>query len=194
MKKGFIGSIGDDLPSLIPLFFALMIFFVGLAFAFTTINTKNITINTYVDSLTIAKTALSDASYSNYDEFLETNKSLVTLSNYIYGLIYFDDPEFNLESFFEGNLQDAFIKLCSNKNILLKEDFMLTSSGTTQEYCEDEKTFLITSSSVKEKLDADDSYSIFVDFKHKKYFYYTYPVTLLTPLGYKVVYLLVLVW
>ncbi|PIU22589.1 MAG: hypothetical protein COT14_00330, partial [Candidatus Diapherotrites archaeon CG08_land_8_20_14_0_20_30_16] len=76
-SRGFIGSIGDDLPSLIPLFFALMIFFTALAFAFTTINEKNATINTYLDSLTIAKTALSDGSFASLSEFQNTGKNIV---------------------------------------------------------------------------------------------------------------------
>lgn len=40
MKKGFIGPLGDDLPSLIAIMLALTLFFSGLTFAMQTFNTK----------------------------------------------------------------------------------------------------------------------------------------------------------
>lgn len=40
-KKGFIGPIGDDLPSLIPLVFALMIFFSVFTFTWNVFDQKN---------------------------------------------------------------------------------------------------------------------------------------------------------
>lgn len=192
-KKGFIGSIGDDLPSLIPLFFALMIFFSALAFAFTTINERNATINTYIDSLTVSRSALSDGSFASLDEFAESKKSLVTLSNYIYGLIYLPSSgEYNFESMFEYNLNDAFVKECGN-DIKLADDLVITSKGVVPSCSSsDEKPFFLMSSGVAENI--DDPTMILQDLKHKKYFYYLYPVTLLTPNGYKVLYLIVLVW
>ena len=39
-QRGFIGSIGDDIPSLIPLTFALVIFFAAFAFAFNAFDQK----------------------------------------------------------------------------------------------------------------------------------------------------------
>ena len=96
MRKGFIGSIGDDLPSLIPLFFALMIFFAGLAFVFTNINDKNTQMNAYLDSLTIAKSALGKSSFSSHEDFMNTSKDLIVLSNYMFGLISPSNENFSL--------------------------------------------------------------------------------------------------
>jgi|GEM_PF-3595741 len=191
-SKGFIGSIGDDLPSLIPLFFALMIFFGAMAFAFTTINEKNVTINTYIDSLTVSRSALSDGSFASLDEFVSSQKSLVTMSNYIYGLIYLsNENDFDFENIFLYDIEDVFVKQCDN-DIKLSDNLVLTQSVITETCSGDEKPFLVMSSSVLEN--KSDPSIILQDIKHKKYFYYLYPVTLLTPNGYKVLYLLVLVW
>ena len=196
-SRGFIGSIGDDLPSLIPLFFALMIFFTALAFAFTTINEKNATINTYLDSLTIAKTALSDGSFASLSEFQNTGKNIVTMSNYLYGLVYIpkDNLSFDFESLLGENINDAFIQACKDGNIKFSDNTILTTEGVKNTNCDDDDDsyFLLSSSNVKEKLN-QGGYDLLEDLKHRNYFYYLYPVTLLTPIGYNIVYLLVLVW
>jgi hypothetical protein len=200
--KGFIGSIGDDLPSLIPLFFALMIFFGALAFAFTTINEKNSTINTYIDSLTIAKSALSDGAFASLSEFNETQSSFVTLSNYMYGLIYLpDDAEYDFESLFEYDVKDIFVKECdNNKSMNLYADLYVDNTGLVDsDPCSgagrEWQNFLIASPSALEKINVEeDSYGLLQEIKNRKYFYYLYPVTILTPVGQKVVYLIVLVW
>lgn len=196
-SRGFIGSIGDDLPSLIPLFFALMIFFTALAFAFTTINEKNATINTYLDSLTIAKTALSDGSFASLSEFQNTGKNIVTMSNYLYGLVYIpkNNPSFDFEELLEGDIKNAFIQACKKGNIKFSDNTILTTEGVKNTNCDgdDDSYFLLSSSNVKEKLN-QGGYDLLEDLKHRNYFYYLYPVTLLTPIGYNIVYLLVLVW
>jgi len=198
-KKGFIGSIGDDLPSLIPLFFALMIFFAALAFAFTTISEKNATINTYIDSLTIAKTALSDGSFASLSEFQNTGKDLVSMSNYLYGLIYIPkgSSDFDFEELLRQNIKDVFIQACNQGALKFNDSLVLTKKGISNTaYCDDENLgsyFFVANSNVKNELEQSD-FDLLEQLKHKKYFYYLYPVTLLTPIGYKVVYLLVLVW
>ncbi len=198
--KGFIGSIGDDLPSLIPLFFALMIFFASLAFAFTTINERNVLINTYIDSLTIAKTALSDGSFASLDEFRATQNNIVTMSNYIYGLIYLptdaaSQKNFNFEENLKGNIKDSFVGICANGDIALNSNLGINTTGGTSTPCDivENGRFYVASSSVEEKLN-DASVNLLDSIKNRKYFYYLYPITLLTPNGYQVVYLLVMVW
>lgn len=198
-KKGFIGSIGDDLPSLIPLFFSLMIFFAGLAFAFTTINDRNTVINTYVDSLTIARTALSDGSFASIEEFLKTQKDLVTMSNYFYGLIYLDpnNPNFNFESLFDNDFSNVFIMSCNSNDGLSNTTILSYLSDpqikiTNNEYdnCIPEKYF-VYSASINDKINDPN---LLQEIKSRNYFYYLYPVNILTSNGYKVVYLIIMVW
>jgi len=202
--KGFIGSIGDDLPSLVPLFFALMIFFAALAFAFTTINNRNATINTYIDSLTIARSALGSGAYYNLTDFLNSQKQIVTMSNYFYGLIYLSPSESttnNFEDVFSNEeLKSVFIQECSDNAIYLPTDsssgIKISKDGVKKpgQPCDDGNAFFVASSSVSEAIDSGNLQSLLQDIKHKKYFYYLYPVTLLTPNGYLVVYLMVMVW
>jgi hypothetical protein len=187
MKKGFIGSIGDDLPSLIPLFFALMIFFAGLAFVFTSINDKNSQMNAYLDSLTIAKSALGKSSYSSYDDFINTSKDLVVLSNYMFGLI---SPK---EDFvIPDDYTEFFIKDCGN-GIMFNEDFKIPETID----CDDVNYYFKSSKSVLNKLDEDyyNDFGNFIEYvKTRNYYQYVFPVTLYTLEGYKVVYLYVLTW
>src|SRR3989344_5355362 len=53
-KKGFLGPIGDDLPSLIPLVFALIMFFYAFTFAWNTFDKKNENFNDSKDILDLA--------------------------------------------------------------------------------------------------------------------------------------------
>jgi hypothetical protein len=193
--KGFIGSIGDDLPSLIPLFFALMLFFGALAFAFTTINERNSLINTYIDSLTIAKNALSDGSFADLNEFKATQNNIVTMSNYIFGLIYLpsnksDQEGFDFESMLAQDFHQSFVGDCSNGDIALNFNVAITNNNSDN--CSVNDYFYVSSSSVQEKINNNEN--LLQNIKSHKYFYYLYPVTLLTHNGYQIVYLLVIVW
>lgn len=190
MNKGFIGSIGDDLPSLIPLFFALMIFFAGLAFVFTSINEKNSQMNIYLDSLTIAKSALGKSNFANHNDFMNTSKDLAVLSNYMFGLI---SPKNNFS--IPNNYKDFFVKECNDGTIIFNNSFSIPENKYS---CNaSENLYLKTSKTVLDKL--DDEYrgdlELFIEYiKTRKYYQYIFPVTLYTSDGSKVVYLYVLTW
>jgi len=196
-KKGFIGSIGDDLPSLVPLFFALMIFFAALAFAFTTINNRNAVINTYIDSLTIAKSALSDASFSTLAEFKSTQSNIVTMSNYIYGIVYIpDDATFNFENDLQNNFENVFVQDCDDNAFKISEGKYINKLGNLQQsgscIADLNTSYLAGSSSAMQKLTSGDS--LYNEIIHRQYYYYIYPVTVLTPKGYMILYMFILVW
>lgn len=53
--KGFLGPIGDDLPSLIPLLFALLIFFGTFSFSYSVFSRKNADFARDIDVLNISK-------------------------------------------------------------------------------------------------------------------------------------------
>lgn len=189
MRKGFIGSIGDDLPSLIPLFFALMIFFAGLAFVFTNINDKNTQMNAYLDSLTIAKSALGKSSFSSHEDFMNTSKDLIVLSNYMFGLISPSNENFSLPN----DYKEFFIKECEDGNIIFNNKFSIPENSI----CYDGNIYFKSSKAVLNKLDTDyyNNFPNFIEYvKTRKYYQYIFPVTLYTLEGYKVVYLYVLTW
>jgi len=76
-KKGFLGPIGDDLPSLIPLIFALVIFFSTFTFAFTVFNQKNSDFQSDLDVMNIARVLKGTNLISSIEDF---QKSCATLN------------------------------------------------------------------------------------------------------------------
>jgi len=56
MNRGFLGPIGDDLPSLIPLLFALMMFFYVFTFTWNVFDQKGAAFNDSLEALRVANT------------------------------------------------------------------------------------------------------------------------------------------
>lgn len=70
-RKGFLGPIGDDIPSLIPLLFGLIVFFATFSFALTTFTQKNMAFTADRESLEVANTLKSDSYLGSHKEFLQ---------------------------------------------------------------------------------------------------------------------------
>lgn len=68
-SRGFIGPIGDDLPSLIPLLFGLMIFFSMFTFTFKTFDDKTAAFQDDLDALKIASSLRGNNFIFNYAQF-----------------------------------------------------------------------------------------------------------------------------
>jgi len=62
MQRGFLGPIGDDLPALIPLLFALVVFFSVFTFAFTSFDQKTQLFQMHLTAINIGRT-IKGASY-----------------------------------------------------------------------------------------------------------------------------------
>jgi len=90
-QRGFIGAIGDDLPSLVPIFFSLLIFFATLSFVFITVNERNNYIEGYFESISISKSILGSSFYSGYDDFYYKVSNISTSEKFVAGLIYGPD-------------------------------------------------------------------------------------------------------
>ncbi|MFW5902267.1 MAG: hypothetical protein ACOCTT_00050 [archaeon] len=60
-NKGFIGPIGDDLPSLIAIMLALTLFFTGLTFAMRTFNTKQRDVRLMQGGLDVSRAIVGDS-------------------------------------------------------------------------------------------------------------------------------------
>ena len=76
LNKGFLGPIGDDLPSLIPLLFALLIFFATFSFSYTTFSQKNTGFQRDLDVLNIARVLKGTNYISGYVAFQDACNSL----------------------------------------------------------------------------------------------------------------------
>ena len=69
MQRGFIGPIGDDIPSLVPLLFGLLVFFATFSFALGAFTQKNRDFAADRESLEIANTLKSDSYIGSVKEF-----------------------------------------------------------------------------------------------------------------------------
>jgi hypothetical protein len=106
LKRGFLGPIGDDLPSLIPLVFALTIFFTVFYLTFSTFNERNIDFDNDTSAIQIGA-ALRGAGLINSSESFDKLCKKVNIRNidYMAGIILAENYEQNFieyEEFLEG--------------------------------------------------------------------------------------------
>lgn len=86
--KGFIGPIGDDLPSLIPLLFALIIFFSTFSYAISITTAKNAALDSDLALLKVARVLRSNGYITDRENFGILCKTVNIRSiNYKAGLV-----------------------------------------------------------------------------------------------------------
>ncbi len=86
-RKGFLGPIGDDLPSLIPLLFALVIFFSTFTFAFKVFDDRNQDFDDDLTVLRISRVLKTNGYINSFENFEELCQSLgITHLNFRAGL------------------------------------------------------------------------------------------------------------
>ncbi len=91
-SKGFLGPIGDDLPSLIPLVFSLVLFFTTFTFAFNAFESRNSYFDDSVNILTISSSLKQGSYILNHSQFLESCNGLsVSRLNFKVALVSLDD-------------------------------------------------------------------------------------------------------
>jgi hypothetical protein len=81
-QKGFIGSIGDDLPSLIPIFLGLVVFFSVFLGVFNDYNQKNKVYTLNQEAVEISMQLKSDPVIVDYDHFMEKCNSIKSTKNW----------------------------------------------------------------------------------------------------------------
>jgi len=80
-QKGFIGPIGDDLPSLVPIVVSLLLFFTIFSVTLSVYNSKNTDIREQTDMLSAARIMKGDSIILSIDEF-KTRCDTVKMKNY----------------------------------------------------------------------------------------------------------------
>jgi hypothetical protein len=132
-QKGYIGSIGDDLPSLVPLLFGLMMFFAVFSFTLDLFNEKKLLFDREFEVMRIADglryngyivELYSDdstiASFNNLCSSLIVSrvKYVAGLTNYLTAPLESGVPEsfdvFSQELYYEGDGSGIGSNLCSN--------------------------------------------------------------------------------
>lgn len=83
LEKGFLGPIGDDLPSLIPLLFALLVFFSTFSFSFGVFNTENTSFQEDIGVLNVSRILKGTNYITSYDDFVQKCAS-INISNIKY--------------------------------------------------------------------------------------------------------------
>jgi hypothetical protein len=192
-QKGFIGAIGDDLPSLVPIFFSLLIFFATLSFVFITINERNTYIEKYFESISVSKEILGSSFFSGYGDFESKIFNISTPENFATGLVY--SPDLLI---YDNYLdKDLFVNLFVDDTnsieyqlpyfdpIMEYKDYYCTVEKQKCETAYDKQAFFYTN---QNELDLEKI------FKNNTPFQYLYPVSLSTSKGVINVYLYVLVW
>ncbi|MEK6941411.1 MAG: hypothetical protein AABW85_00965, partial [archaeon] len=80
LEKGFLGPIGDDLPSLIPLLFALLVFFSTFSFSFGVFNTENTSFQEDIAVLNVSRILKGTNYITSYNDFAQKCAS-INISN-----------------------------------------------------------------------------------------------------------------
>ena len=103
--KGFLGPIGDDLPSLIPLLFALVLFFAAFTSAFNTFDKRNSEFQVTLGVMRVASILRSDSYIAGHDEFVDLcSRVNVSDVKYMAGLLELpldptqDSPRIEIEN------------------------------------------------------------------------------------------------
>ncbi len=189
-SKGFIGAIGDDLPSLVPIFFSLLIFFGTLSFVFVTLGERNSYLEKYFESISVSKEILGSSFYSGYTDFDMRVKGVNTTEKYAVGLIY--NPELLGNNIFD---EAYFIQSFDNQGA---EEFLIPTTENIffctvkKSICEAQLDFNYFA--YFNDPDFISPFDLEIIFKNSEPLTYLYPVTLSTSKGSFNVYLYVIVW
>ena len=87
LDKGFIGPIGDDLPSLIPLLIGLVMFFSTFTLTFNSFDERNQEFDNDLEVMRLSRTLQANSYIYSYDNFEQLcNQIGVVKLNYVAGL------------------------------------------------------------------------------------------------------------
>jgi hypothetical protein len=85
--KGFLGPIGDDLPSLVPLLIALIIFFSTFTFTFNVFSSRSSDFRADIDSLNVTRMLRSNSYVTGYPNFNSLCSSITVSGTKYYAFV-----------------------------------------------------------------------------------------------------------
>ena len=110
IKKGFIGAIGDDLPSLIPIFLGLMIFFSVFLSTYNVYKDNTDLYSLKSEAIAVASIMKEEPVVLNVDFFKKSCNKVNTKYNWNAFLVDFDLNSDNYVSLTKENLDDNILK------------------------------------------------------------------------------------
>lgn len=154
-SRGFLGPIGDDLPSLIPLVFALIMFFYAFTFAWNVFDSKNTAFNDNLAILELASVLRANSYVAGHEQFLESCSKAQSIKRIKFraGLIglsvnpltpapdaeHFEGFENVLDGIFYEQIEDALEFQCENTDESLPDRYNVRffPLALQREYCLD---------------------------------------------------------
>jgi len=174
-KKGFIGAIGDDLPSLIPIFLGLIIFFAVFLSSYNTYKTNTGLYSLEQEAISISMILKSEPLISDYNIFMKTcnkvstnkkwNAFIVDLPldvnqqevlninniNQLYGQqikIFIDDPQ--KKYICDNNLENLTYILNINDSITKKITYLYPITLQDGKYAKPARLYVVVSEEQKD--------------------------------------------
>jgi hypothetical protein len=116
-RKGFIGPIGDDLPSLIPIVLSLLLFFSVFSFTLTNYDAKNSFLRQQMTLLSVARSLKGESIIVDYEAF-ENRCNNVREKKFPYNFmvgVYSSTADFSgvVNNFIvsgQGEISDSFLR------------------------------------------------------------------------------------
>lgn len=110
IKKGFIGAIGDDLPSLIPIFLGLMIFFSVFLNTYNVYKDNTDLYSLKSEAIAVSAIMKEEPVILNVDSFKKSCDKVNTKYNWNAFLVDFDLNSDNYVSLNKNNLEENILK------------------------------------------------------------------------------------
>ncbi|MFH0905704.1 MAG: hypothetical protein V1824_00015 [archaeon] len=137
-KKGFIGAIGDDLPSLIPIFVGLVIFFSVFQNTYTVYKKNSDLYSLEQEAISIASSLKQEPVIANYEGFTKSCNLISSTVNWDAFVVDFDINTDNYTIITANNLEDkiVFEKVKNSFGVFEDKKFICNDMATLSEILE----------------------------------------------------------
>lgn len=131
-QKGYIGAIGDDLPSLIPIFIGLLIFFSVFLNTYNNYKSETKSFDMHQDAIDVSMTLRTDPVITDYNHFTDICNKVNTNRNWTAFLV--DLPQ-NIEDYEDVEIDNLSIIENETQIIVLDENRFDPDSIQNIFYC-----------------------------------------------------------
>lgn len=127
-QKGFIGPIGDDMPSLVPIVVSLLLFFTIFSVTLSAYNSKNGDVREKIDMLSAARIMKGDSIILSVDEF-NSRCDTILMKNYPSSFMFaVYKADYDIGNVIEDFSTETSIDPLTNTPERISEDFLRDES------------------------------------------------------------------